>query len=406
MKLPRTEWSERPEMRRLLGVLGARDGETRFVGGCVRDTLLKLPVSDVDLATRIAPQEVLDRLKGAAIKAVPTGIAHGTVTAVIEGRPVEVTTLRRDVATDGRRATIAYTDDWREDAARRDFTINALTSDPASRRVYDYFDGLSDLERRRVRFIGDPYVRIAEDHLRILRFFRFHARFAEGEPDEAALDACTARANDLMALSRERIADELLKLLALPDPAPTVALMLQRGILRPVLPEISDARPLQRLVEAELDAGIEPHPLRRLASLLPRGADADAAAAAGSRLRLSKKAVKRLSIAAGTETGDPKRLAYRLGTEAAVDRLLLAGETGHDLRALERWQPPRLTITGGELIAMGLPAGPDVARTLQAIEREWEAADFPAAKETVRAIADAKVAEALGQSPPGGLAKR
>ena len=404
MKLPRTAWSARPEMRRLLDVLGAGDGETRFVGGCVRDTLLKLPVRDVDLATRIAPQDVLDLLRAAAIKAVPTGLAHGTVTAVIEGRPVEVTTLRRDVATDGRRATIAYTDDWREDAARRDFTINALTADPASGKVYDYFDGLADLSAHRVRFIGDPFVRIAEDHLRILRFFRFHARFGADEPDEAALEACTKRANDLMALSRERIADELVKLLALPDPGSTVALMIERGILRPVLPEIEDAGLLRRLVEAEAKAGIAPNPLRRLAALLPR--DPDAAAAAGLRLRLSKKAVKRLSLAVGAATGDPKRLAYRIGPEAAVDRLLLAGETGHDLAALERWQPPRLPITGGQLIAMGLTAGPEVARTLQAIEREWEEAGFPADKDAVRAIAAAKVAETGGQLSPEGLAKR
>jgi poly(A) polymerase len=404
MKLPRTEWSTRPEMRRLLDVLGARAGETRFVGGCVRDTLLKLPVSDVDLATKIEPRDVLDRLKGAAIKAVPTGLAHGTVTAVIEGRPVEVTTLRRDVATDGRRATIAYTDDWREDAARRDFTINALTADPASGTVYDYFGGLADLRARRVRFIGDPYVRIAEDHLRILRFFRFHARFGAGRPDEAALEACTARANDLMALSRERIADELLKLLALPNPAPTVTLMIDRGILRPVIPEIEDAGPLARLVEAEAEAHVAPQPLRRLAALLPR--DPDAAAAVAIRLRLSKKAVKRLSLAAGAATGDPRRLAYGIGVDSAVDRLLLAGETGHDLGALGRWQPPRLPITGGELIRMGLAPGPEVARTLQAIEREWVEAGFPADRDAVRAIAARHVGEALGQPSPEPLAKR
>ncbi|HYJ29759.1 MAG TPA: CCA tRNA nucleotidyltransferase [Allosphingosinicella sp.] len=396
MKLPRAAWRARPELRRLLDVLGARAGETRFVGGCVRDTLLGFAVSDVDLATRIAPEAVLGRLGDAGIKAVPTGIAHGTVTAVIEGRPVEVTTLRRDVATDGRRATIAYTDDWREDAARRDFTINALTADPASGAVFDYFDGLADLEARHVRFIGDPFVRIAEDHLRILRFFRFHARFGGGDPDAAALDACTKRANDLMALSRERISDELLKLLALPNPAPTAGLMIARGILRPVLPEIVDAGSLERLVEAEAATGVAPHPLRRLAALLPR--DPDTVGAIATRLRLSKRRVKRLTLAAGTETGDPRRLAYRIGPEGAVDRLLLGGATEGDLAALELWQPPRLPISGGELIALGLTAGPEVARTLQAIEREWEAAGFPADKATVRAIAARLIAEALGRS--------
>jgi poly(A) polymerase len=391
MKLPQTQWRRRPEMRRLIEVLGGREGETRFVGGCVRDALIGLEVSDVDLATRIAPDAVLERLKAAAIKAVPTGIAHGTVTAVIEGRPVEVTTLRRDVSTDGRRATIAYTDDWREDAARRDFTINALSADPASGRVFDYFGGLADLEARRVRFIGDPLLRIAEDHLRILRYFRFHARFGSGKPDEAALEACAARANDLMALSRERIADELLKLLALPDPAPTAALMIERGILRPVLPEIESAEPLRRLVEAERSAGIAPHALRRLAALLP--ADPDAATAIATRLRLSKKAVKRLALASERSLGNPHRLAYRIGIEAAVDRLLLAGQAGPEVGALLEWLPPRLPISGRDVIALGLESGPAVARTLQAVEREWEEAGFPPGREAALAIARRKIEE-------------
>jgi poly(A) polymerase len=376
-------------MRRLLDVLGAAAGETRFVGGCVRDTLLGLQVSDVDLATRLAPQAVLDRLKAAGIKAVPTGLAHGTVTAVIAGKPVEVTTLRRDVATDGRHATIEYTDDWREDAARRDFTINALSADPGSGDVHDYFGGLADLAERRVRFIGDALTRISEDHLRILRFFRFHARFGTGAPDDAGLDACTARANDLMALSRERIADELLKLLALPEPAATVRLMIERGIFRPVLPEIVEAETLERLIAAERRFGIEPHPLRRFAALLP--AEPELAAAVATRLRLSNKAAKRLALAAARTTGDAKRLAYAIGTEGAVDRLLLAGEDPGEIR---HWQPPRLPLSGGELIGMGLTAGPEVARTLQAVERAWVDAGFPD-REAAKAIARAKVAEAL-----------
>ena len=267
MILPDAPWRTRAGMGRLLLVLDAKAGETRFVGGCVRDTLLGLEVSDVDLATRLAPEEVMRRLEAAKIKAVPTGLAHGTVTAVIHGHPVEVTTLRKDVATDGRRATIAYTEDWREDAARRDFTINALSADPESGELFDYFGGLADLENRHVRFIGDPLVRIAEDHLRILRFFRFHARFARGAPDAAGLTACAARANDLMALSRERIADELLKLLAIPDPGGTVRLMIEHGVLRPVLPEIASTERLAALIAAESAAGISGDPIRRLAAL-------------------------------------------------------------------------------------------------------------------------------------------
>jgi len=183
-------------MERLLDALGAGEGLTRYVGGAVRDDLLDLPVSDVDLATRLQPQEVIERLEAARIKAVPTGIDHGTVTAVSDGHAYEVTTLRRDVATDGRRATVAFTAAWEEDAARRDFTINALSADPITGEVFDYFGGLEDLLAHHVRFIGDPLKRIAEDHLRILRYFRFHARFGSGKPDEAALEACTVRAND------------------------------------------------------------------------------------------------------------------------------------------------------------------------------------------------------------------
>jgi poly(A) polymerase len=393
MILADAPWRSRAGMKRLLGALGADAGETRYVGGCVRDTLLGLEVSDVDLATRLTPEAVIERLGKAGIKAVPTGIAHGTVTAVIGGAPVEVTTLRRDVATDGRRAVIAYTEDWREDAARRDFTINALLADPRSGEIFDYFGGQDDLAARRVRFIGEPLSRIAEDHLRILRFFRFHARFGTGAPDPAALDACAARANDLMALSRERIADELLKLLGLPDPAPTVTLMIARGILKSVLPEIEAADRLAALVAAEAAAGIAPDPIRRLAALLP--ADAEAAAAVAARLRLSKRAARRLVSAADPALDAPEPLAYWIGNEEAVDRFLLAGERGVDLGALQRWQRPRLAVRGGDLIAMGLEAGPVVAATLQAIERDWADAGFSADSAAVRALARRHVDRAL-----------
>ena len=398
MKLPRAAWQRRDGMKTLLAALGAREGDTRYVGGCVRDTLLGLPVSDVDLATRLAPQEVMDRLAGARIKAVPTGLAHGTVTAVVAGQPVEVTTLRRDVATDGRRATIAYTDDWREDAARRDFTINALLADPVTLEVHDHFGGEEDLAARRVRFIGDPLTRIAEDHLRILRFFRFFARFGLGEADGEALAACTARANDLMALSRERIADELTKLLALPDPVGAVRLMVERGILKPVLPEIvpEAVDRLARLARREAEAGVPSNPLRRLAALLP--AEPDTAAAIAARLRLSNRSARRLAAAAGRSPGEaraPEVLAYLIGGDEAVDRILLEdGEPGA-AAALAGWQRPRLRIGGGDLIAMGLAPGPVVARTLQAIEREWAEAGFPADAPAQRAIARRHVDQAL-----------
>jgi len=379
MILPDASWRRWPGLDRLLAALGSAEGETRFVGGCVRDTLLGLEVSDVDLATRLAPDAVMARLKRDRIKAVPTGLAHGTVTAVIQGRPIQVTTLRRDVATDGRRATIAYTDDWREDAARRDFTINALSAEPASGKIHDYFEGEADIEARRVRFIGDPLTRIAEDHLRILRFFRFHARFGEGAPDREAMHACSARRNDLMALSRERIADELLKLLALDHPSGTVVLMYALEIFGPIIPEIDEPglRRLSGLCEREREAALAPDPLRRFAALLPP--DPDLVASIAARLRLSKKASKRLVTAANRNEpgGSPEALAYWLGRDEAIDRILLGDGDPNRVGALEGWVRPKLPVSGGDLVARGLLAGPLVAATLQAIEREWVDSGFP-----------------------------
>ena len=388
LTLDAQRWRRKRGVARLLAALGADEGLTRYVGGAVRDDLLGLDVSDIDLATRLRPEAVVERLEKARIKAVPTGIEHGTVTAVSDGQPAEITSLRRDVSTDGRRATVAFTEDWKEDAARRDFTINALSADPRTGEIYDYFGGLEDIERRRVRFIGDPEERIAEDHLRILRFFRFHARFGMGEPDRDAVEACAARSNDLMALSRERIADELLKLLGLPDPAPTVALMLDRGILKPVLPEIErHALPvMERLIGAERDAGIAPDPLRRLAALLPPGpALADNVAV---RLRLSNKARKRLGCAADREIGqNPRALAYRVGKECALDRLLIAAAPT-EAASISEWKIPRLPIGGGTLISRGLTEGPVVARTLRSIEDRWVEAGFPHGNALERIVAD------------------
>lgn len=392
-------------MKALLTALGASEGQTRYVGGCVRDTMLELPVSDVDLATRLQPQEVIERLQQARIKAVPTGIAHGTVTAVIHGSPVEITTLRRDVATDGRRATIAYTEDWKEDAARRDFTMNALFADPDTHALFDFFGGEEDLARGIVRFIGEPLRRIAEDHLRILRFFRFHARFGSTEPNADALEACIARANDLMALSRERIADEFMKLLVLERAPATVDLMVASGILKPVLPEIGveGVASLQQLSERELAVGVAADPVRRLAALLP--AVPDVVGAVARRLKLSNRNVKRLHCAALRDEPapqDPLELAYWIGAEEAADRLLLGSrslpEVGAALEMLRGWQRPRLPIGGGDLIRMGLEAGPSVSAALQAIEREWASSGFPADRVSVGQMAERQVRQVLRDS--------
>ena len=377
MKLDPSHWLDRPGIRRLLDALG--EGQARMVGGAVRDLALGQDSADLDVATPLLPDEVTRRLSAARIKVVPTGIDHGTVTAVSSGTVVEVTTLRADVSTDGRRATVAFTDDWQADAARRDFTINALYADPLTGEVFDYFGGIDDLHARRVRFIGEPLTRIAEDHLRILRFFRFHARFAPDQtPDADGLEACARRANDLMALSRERIADELLKLLALPDPSRTIELMAANGIFRPVIPEADDqgAARIGALALGEQATGIAPDAIRRLAALLPP--DPAVAERIGARLKLSNKAKKRLVSAAHRLQldDDPRTLAYDLGTDGALDRLLLAGSYD-DAVAIADWPVPRLPISGGGLIARGVAQGPEVARILKVIEREWIRAGFP-----------------------------
>ena len=379
--------AERPGMAALLPALGP--GTSRFVGGAVRDTLLCLTVVDIDLATTLTPYEVMRRCGAAGIRTVPTGIEHGTVTALVERQPVEITTLRADVSTDGRRATVAFTDDWRADAERRDFTINALYWDPETGSLTDYFGGQQDLGSGLVRFIGEPLTRIAEDHLRILRFFRFQARFGRGEPDPGSLAACVARANDLMALSRERIADELLKLLALPDPSPTLRLMGDGGILAPVLPEIGTegCGRLERLVAAEQAAGVSGDPARRLSALLPP--DPLIAEKVAARLKLSNRLRKRLALAAaGDPGGNPRALAYAIGKEGAEDRLLLAGQVDA-ARELAGFTVPRLPIGGGELIRRGLAPGPIVATTLKRIERRWVEEGFPNEKRLAQLVDEA-----------------
>lgn len=394
LTLPEAAWRSREGLTELCEVLGAGAGETRFVGGAVRDTLLGLDVADVDLATRHAPDEVLARLRDARIKAVPTGFAHGTVTAVLPDGPVEVTTLRRDLATDGRHATVAFTDDWREDAARRDFTINALYADPASGGVFDHFGGRDDLTAGRVRFIGDPLRRIAEDHLRILRFFRFHARFGD-VPDAASLAACSARANDLMALSRERIAAELLKLTVAPRAVATLALMVTHDILAPVLPEITTAGVdrLARLAPREDEAGVPTDPVRRLAALLPP--DPTAGESVGARLKLSNAHRKRLVSALSGAIEAPHPLAYRLGREAALDRWLLSDAPVESAREIVAWTVPRFPLGGGAIVARGVGKGPDVARLLRQVEDTWVAEGFPG-RDRVDVLADAAVAAFRG----------
>ncbi len=392
IRLPDAEWRSRPGLRRIVDALGADGGAVKIVGGAVRDTLLGLPVTDVDLATPLRPDEVMRQLEGAGIKVIPTGIAHGTVTAVASGDRHEITTLRRDVETDGRRATVAFADEWRDDAARRDFTINALYADPASGAVDDYFGGLDDLKAGCVRFIGDAATRIAEDHLRILRFYRFAARFGRGELEPASHAAVVAARQSLKSLSRERIADELGKILALPDPRSIVGRMAADGIFSVLLPELDRdfARTLDRLCASEAVAGVPVVGHRRLAALLP--ADAAIAEQVASRLRLSTRQRKYLAAVAA-HRGDVARpirqLAHAIGIDAARDVHLIAGDAA-GVKDLAGWAVPRLPLKGGDIVARGIAVGPDVARILKAVEAAWVAEDFPGA-DRVAELVDQKI---------------
>nr|WP_202131650.1 CCA tRNA nucleotidyltransferase [Aurantiacibacter rhizosphaerae] len=369
----------------MVSALGADN--LRWVGGAVRDTLLGLPVKDIDAATTLHPEEVMARLKEAKIKSVPTGLDHGTITAVTEGGPVEVTTLRKDVATDGRRATIEFAEDWQDDAARRDFTINALFAHPETLEISDFFGGLHDLEARRVRFIGDARQRIREDHLRILRYYRFQARFGSTLDTEGE-EACAELAPMLKGLSRERVAMELLGLLALPDALDTLTRMLERGVMEVILPEVS-AEGLDRLaalVRSEQQQAAAPDAIRHLAAMLP--ADPRIAAQVASRLRLSNAHKKRLTRLAGRarRPGDARVLAYREGMEVATDLLLLSDQP---TAPLDNWQAPQFPLRGGEIVARGVDAGPEVARILQSVESRWLEEGFPERESVLRFLDEA-----------------
>ena len=369
--LPEAPWRHRADLAELMAVLGAENA--RYVGGAVRDTLLGHAVKDIDVATVLVPQAVMARLAEAGIRCVPTGLAHGTVTAVLPDGPVEITTLRHDVATDGRHATVAFAQDWREDAARRDFTINALYADALTGEIFDWFGGLADLATARVRFIGDARQRIREDHLRILRYFRFQARFGGQPADSEAESACAELAATLKGLSRERIGMELLNLLGLPNPAATVARMGELGVLEVVLPEASPAA-LAALVAEEQRQAVTPDAMRRLAALLP--ANVDLAAGVAARFRMSGGQKKRLMAAAGRgrEPADAQVLAYRLGREGALDRMLIEGR---DISPLAAWEIPRFPLKGGAIVAQGIKAGPQIAEIMQRVENAWVAEGFP-----------------------------
>lgn len=383
VSLPDANWRNAEGLQQVVAALQVEQGGPRFVGGAVRDALLGLEVSDVDLATTLLPEAVIDRLEARRIKAIPTGLDHGTVTAVADGKNYEITTLRRDVATDGRRAAVVFSTDWREDAARRDFTINALYADPQSGEIFDYHDGLQDLEASNIRFIGDANKRIAEDFLRILRYFRFLARYGRGAVDPQAIAACANGAHGLTALSRERIAQELTKLLALPQPVGAVSLMVEHGIFAPFLPELvaNAVEKLTSLIEREKDFSRSASLPARLLTLLPK--DAAVVDRVAARLKLSNKMRESLAIrisATQPTATNIRAFAYRNGIDCARDvAMLWASDDEVDacLEQLRNWAIPTFPLKGGDLIVMGLEAGPLVAKTLQAIEARWISEHFP-----------------------------
>jgi poly(A) polymerase len=387
------EWMTESATRAVLDALAEGGVEARFVGGAVRDALLGLPIGDIDIATPAPPERVTELLEKAGIRVVPTGLAHGTVTAVIPPRHFEITTLRRDVETYGRRARVAFDADWAADAARRDFTINAIFLAPDG-TIYDPVGGLADLQAGHVRFVGDPSTRIAEDVLRLLRYYRFEARFGSGDGEEPARAACRAAAHLLPTLSAERVAQELIRLLETPDPSRALQMMAEDGALAVVLPE---ARHLDRLgrmiaIEPELDA------LRRLAALIE--ADADGAAALAERLHFPNAWRERLRGLAPPWPIDPlggpaaqRRTLHHLGAERYRDTaLLLAADGGMSteplasLLALARdWTAPVFPISGHDVTALGIPPGPLIGALLDAVERWWEAGNFAADREATLA---------------------
>ncbi len=387
----RHAWMRAPETQAVLAALTANGGAARFVGGCVRNALLGGDVDDIDIATPLLPDDVVKRLKTAGLGAVPTGIEHGTVTAIANGKPYEITTLRRDVVTDGRHAVVAFTADWAGDAKRRDFTMNALYAG-ADGEIFDYATGIADLKAGRVRFMGDAVTRIREDFLRILRLFRFQAWYGKGEIDAAALNAAAAERAGLKKLSGERIAKEMLKLLAAENPVPCLRAMAATAILPEVLPGALAFTRLEHLVQIESDAFFAPDALLRLAALLP---DDRAAASAlcdrwklsnADRMRLEDLAGAREKIVSYLSIREVRKLLYRLDTQRFRDRVML--RWAEDLKAsnaigwrallamADSWQRPVFPLTGRAVMAAGVPEGPLVGRILAEVEEWWIDADF------------------------------
>lgn len=384
-------WGDRPKMidppaswrasglARIVAVLRATGKPARLVGGCVRDALLGLPAADLDVATPLLPEEGMERLRAAGIKVIPTGLAHGTITAIADGVSVEITTLRRDLETDGRHATVAFTDDWHADAARRDLSINALFAD-LDGTIHDPIGGLSDLEIGRIRFVGDPATRIAEDYLRIPRYFRFFARFGRLPPDRDILTALSAGMEGVGRLAGERIKAEAFALLGLAEPMPGVELAVKTGYWAALWGERGDLATLSRLIEREQAHGLTPDPLRRLAAL----AGPAVAPPLAERLRLSRLEANRLLAIPSALTlladADPLRslaLRRQIGAVTARDAALIAGREA-DLGAwlaVTASEAEPMPLTAADLIALGIAPGPEIGQRLAALQGWWDAAN-------------------------------
>src|SRR6201996_8597155 len=398
-------WLRSGPTARVLGLLNGDGSEARVVGGAVRNALLELPVNDIDIATTAVPAEVIRRAKAVGIKSVPTGIEHGTVTLVVDAQPFEVTTLREDVETFGRKAKVAFGHDWVRDAERRDFTINGLSVDAAG-IVHDHVGGLADIAARRVRFIGDPDRRIAEDYLRILRFFRIHAAYGEGEPDHAGYLACIAGREGLATLSAERMRMEVLKLMVAKGAPSATDAMAEGGLLQLIFGGITYSGPFAAMIEIEHALGLEPNAMRRLAALAV--VVTEDARRLATRLRLSNNEAKALDSMghrwwrlAGMDETRARRRLYRLGADRYRDRLMLAwaragaGADATSWRELatlpQRWSAPKFPLRAADFTRRGVAEGPALGHVIALAEDAWLAADFPVDPAALEAIADQTV---------------
>jgi tRNA nucleotidyltransferase/poly(A) polymerase len=400
--LDNAPWLSSGPAARVLGLLNGNGEEARVVGGAVRNALLDIPIGDIDIATTALPAEVIRRARAAGIKSVPTGIEHGTVTLVVDAQPFEITTLREDTETFGRKAKVAFGRDWVVDAERRDFTINGLSVDAAG-RLHDHVGGLADIAARRVRFIGDPDQRISEDYLRILRFFRIHAAFGAGEPDRAGYLACIRGRAGLANLSAERIRMEMVKLVVADGAAAAIGAMADGGLLLPIVGGVAYVGPFAAMIAAEQLMGLKPDPVRRLGALAV--AVTEDARRVATRLRLSNAETRALDSMghrwwrlAGMDEAVARRRLYRLGEDRYRDRLMLAwaraGGTDdsapwRQLATLpERWRAPKFPLKAADFIARGIAEGPALGQVMALAEDAWLAANFPLDEPALTAIAD------------------